>query len=84
MPLPAREVQDFLEREFPQTSVEVEAVGAMSARVRQTIDDRHLRPGGTVSGPVMMAVADTATYAALLAEIGIVPWRSRRVSTSTF
>ncbi|MCA8966150.1 MAG: PaaI family thioesterase, partial [Planctomycetes bacterium] len=31
------------------------------------------RPGGTVAGPVMMALADWAAYAAILAEIGIVP-----------
>ena len=33
----------------------------------------ELRPGGTVSGPVVMAVADVALYVALLGEIGIVP-----------
>ena len=33
----------------------------------------ELRPGGTVSGPVLMAVADVAMYVATLAEIGIVP-----------
>src|SRR5690606_19121575 len=32
-----------------------------------------LRPGGTVSGPVLMAVADVALYVAILGEIGIVP-----------
>jgi len=32
-----------------------------------------LRPGGTVSGPVLMEVADIALYIALLGEIGIVP-----------
>ena len=33
----------------------------------------ELRPGGTVAGPVLMAVADVALYVALLGEIGIVP-----------
>ena len=33
----------------------------------------ELRPGGTVSGPVLMAVADVALYVAILGEIGIVP-----------
>lgn len=73
MPIPVHEIQEFLERDFPQCPVKVEAIGPRSARVRQRIDERHLRPGGTVSGPVLMTVADTATYAALLAEIGIVP-----------
>ena len=64
------EVQRFFADEFPQSSVTIEAVGDRSARVRQEIDTRHLRPGSTVAGPVMMAVADSAMYAALLAEIG--------------
>jgi uncharacterized protein (TIGR00369 family) len=32
--------------------------------------ERHLRPGGTISGPAMMALADLALYAAILAQIG--------------
>ena len=36
-------------------------------------DDRSLRPGGTVSGPVMMALADAAFYGVILANIGHVP-----------
>lgn len=35
--------------------------------------EQDLRPGGTVSGPTMMALADTALYVALLREIGLVP-----------
>jgi uncharacterized protein (TIGR00369 family) len=67
------ELQKFLAEEFPQTDVTIEAVGGRHARVRQEIANDHLRPGGTVSGPVIMGVADTATYAAVLAEIGRVP-----------
>jgi uncharacterized protein (TIGR00369 family) len=37
------------------------------ARIRLRVGDRHLRPGGTVSGPSMMMLADAAVYAALLA-----------------
>jgi len=48
----------------------VEAVGPMTARLRMPVDDRHLRPGGTVSGPSMFALADCAFYAATLAMIG--------------
>jgi len=64
------ELRRFFRDEFPQSTVTVEAAGAASARVRQRIGSEHLRPGGTVSGPVLMAVADSAMYAALLAEIG--------------
>jgi uncharacterized protein (TIGR00369 family) len=34
------------------------------------VADRHLRPGGTVSGPSMFALADVAIYLAILARIG--------------
>jgi acyl-coenzyme A thioesterase PaaI-like protein len=47
--------------------------GDRGATVRHRIGINELRPGGTVSGPVMMAVADVALYAAILGEIGIVP-----------
>lgn len=67
------EVRVFLREEFPQAAVEVESVGEGRARLRQAVDHRHLRPGGTVSGPVMMGLADVAAYVAILAEIGIVP-----------
>jgi len=45
----------------------------MFARVRLAVSVDELRPGGTVSGPAMMAVADAAAYVAILAEIGLVP-----------
>ncbi|WMW80530.1 PaaI family thioesterase [Undibacterium cyanobacteriorum] len=67
------ELQEFLSNEFPQSSVRIEALGELGATVRQRIDQSHLRPGGTVSGPVLMTVADVAMYVALLNRIGIVP-----------
>ncbi len=48
----------------------IEEVGPLSARMRMTYHERHLRPGGTISGPSMMALADLALYAAILAHIG--------------
>ncbi|HUS23315.1 MAG TPA: PaaI family thioesterase [Candidatus Binatia bacterium] len=70
----AAELNAFLRREFPQSGdCEVLETGSGRALVRQAIRDAHLRPGGTVSGPVLMAVADLALYAALLGEIGLVP-----------
>lgn len=65
------EIAAFLKREFPQAKVSVEQVGGQSATVRHTIGPKELRPGGTVSGPVMMAVADVALYVAILGEIGL-------------
>ena len=67
------ELQDFLKKEFPQTKCLVEAVGNKGATIRHSVGVDELRPGGTVSGPVMMTVADVALYVAILGEIGIVP-----------
>ena len=67
------EIAAFLVAEFPQNHCTVEEVGGASATVRQHVGHNELRPGGTVSGPVMMAVADVALYVAILGEIGIVP-----------
>ncbi|MEH6824992.1 MAG: PaaI family thioesterase [Motiliproteus sp.] len=63
---------NFLETEFPQNQCLVEAVGGQSATIRHRIGVNELRPGGTVSGPVMMTVADVALYVAILGEIGLV------------
>ncbi|MFZ5566565.1 MAG: PaaI family thioesterase [Pseudomonadota bacterium] len=67
------ELSDFLAREFPQTPCTIVAVGDHGATIRHTVGQAELRPGGTVSGPVMMATADVALYVAILGEIGIVP-----------
>ena len=68
-----QEIAEFLSREFPQNKCTVEDVGHLSATVRHEISHAELRPGGTVSGPLLMTVADVALYVALLNEIGIVP-----------
>jgi acyl-coenzyme A thioesterase PaaI-like protein len=67
------EVIDFLAREFPQNSCVVEAVGDRSATVSHAIGPAQLRPGDTVSGPLLMTVADVGLYVAILATIGLVP-----------
>ncbi len=67
------ELAEFLATEFPQTKCTVQAVGNRSASVRHEIGVGELRPGGTVSGPVLMGVADVALYVAILGEIGVVP-----------
>ena len=63
----------FLTREFPQNQCVVEEVGERSATVSHPVGSAQLRPGGTVSGPLLMAVADVALYVAILATIGLVP-----------
>jgi uncharacterized protein (TIGR00369 family) len=72
------QLEDFLRREFPQffhpkSGLTIEDVRHCGARVRQAYSTQFLRPGGTISGPTMMALADFALYAAVLATIGPVP-----------
>lgn len=67
------ELSEFLLREFPQNRCTIESVGAATATVRLAVGEAELRPGGTVSGPVLMTVADLALYVTILHEIGIVP-----------
>lgn len=68
------EVRAFLARDYPQAQgMQVEAVGDRGAVVRAPVVDANLRPGGTVSGPTVMALSDLALYVAILGEIGIVP-----------
>lgn len=72
--MPTRtEIAEFLKTEFPQTKCSVESVGDLCATLRHSVGAAELRPGGTVSGPVLMAVADVALYVAIMGEIGIVP-----------
>ena len=67
------EITEFLAREFPQTKCVVQEVGNRGATIRHEIGVNELRPGNTVSGPILMMVADVALYIAILGEIGIVP-----------
>ena len=62
----------FMVEAFPQVAGDfrVEAVGPGTITVRLLTADRHLRPGGTISGPTMFALADVAVYLAILARIG--------------
>ena len=62
----------FLDREFPQVTGEfaIEDLGEMRIRTRLNVGERHLRPGGTVSGPSIFALADVSVYLAVLAMIG--------------
>jgi len=62
----------FLKTDFPQTKCIVDEVRNRSSTVRHAIGFDELRPGGTVSGPVLMEVADLALYVAILGELGLV------------
>ena len=68
----AEELQDFLAREFGQVAADfaVERVTDSGITLRLAVEERHLRPGGTVSGPSIFALADVAMYLAILSRIG--------------
>lgn len=48
----------------------VDDIGDESVRMRAVYNESFLRPGGTVSGPVLMGLADAAMYLAVMARIG--------------
>lgn len=73
MPASKEQISAFMAAEFPQTKCVVEGIDEDGATVSHRIGHDELRPGGTVSGPVLMAVADVALYVAILGRIGIVP-----------
>jgi uncharacterized protein (TIGR00369 family) len=62
----------FLDEVFSQVAQDfvIEQVQENAIRVRLAVAERHLRPGGTVSGPTMFALADVSVYLAILAMIG--------------
>ena len=73
--LTVAELEAYLRAEFPQvfnadSGVSIEDAWHGGARVRQAWREAHIRPGGTISGPTMMALADFAMYVAVLAAIG--------------
>lgn len=66
------EMHAFLREVFPQIGdrFEVQELRPLEARVRMVAGEADLRPGGTVSGPALFALADVAFYIAVLAAIG--------------
>lgn len=66
------ELDAFIAEVFPQVEGDfvIEDLDEMRIRVRLATAEKHLRPGGTVSGPSMFALADVAVYMAVLAMIG--------------
>jgi uncharacterized protein (TIGR00369 family) len=73
--LAAAEITEFLNEVFPgaMERFAIEHVQPMSARVRMRYSEFQLRPGGTLSGPSLMGLADTAIWVALLGMIGREP-----------
>lgn len=67
-----QDLTEFLADVFDQVAADftVEDLAPNYARIRLNVGEKHLRPGGTVSGPSMFALADCAVYMAVLAMIG--------------
>jgi uncharacterized protein (TIGR00369 family) len=82
--LSAAELEKRLSAEFSEafhgeSGLAIEKVWHGGCRVRLGFDPRTLRPGGTISGPTMMLLADVTMYVAILASIG---WEPLAVTTS--
>jgi len=65
-------LQAFLIEVFPQVHADFQIleVTPTGVRVKLATAERHLRPGGTISGPTMFALADVGMYLAILSRIG--------------
>lgn len=68
----------LLNAEFPEafndtSGLGIETVGFGLCRIRQRFLKELLRPGGTISGPTMMRLADVSVYIALLSAVGWTP-----------
>ena len=66
------ELTAFMYQAFPQAADDfhVEHLTPDGITMRLRVAERHLRPGGTISGPTMFGLADVAIYLAILARIG--------------
>jgi uncharacterized protein (TIGR00369 family) len=64
----------FLHEEFPQAfkagDITIESANGSTCLLRQRYSNQMLRPGGTISGPTLMGLADFAVYVVLLSAIG--------------
>jgi uncharacterized protein (TIGR00369 family) len=81
MPAPAMnadEIAKLLHEVFPQgfypgCGLTIERVEYADVRVRRHFQEGSIRPGGTISGPTMMELADFAMYVAVFSAIGPQP-----------
>lgn len=66
------EINDFLAAAFPGGPLPMVVVRADDDGVElvHAFGDHQLRPGGTISGPTLMTLADTVAYVAVVSRIG--------------
>jgi uncharacterized protein (TIGR00369 family) len=70
-----KRIEELIDAHFPQIhsggrNMVIEDAGFRCARVRMKANPRNTRPGGTVSGPAMFALADFSIYVAVIATLG--------------
>src|SRR3979411_1121561 len=70
MPELEKFLRDEFHKDYSNGDISIESADGASCLLRQRYSDRMLRPGGTVSGPTLMALADFAMYVVLLSAIG--------------
>lgn len=65
-------LETYMAEIFPQVADDfaVDALSDAGITMRLKVAERHLRPGGTVSGPSMFALADVTVYALVLSRLG--------------
>lgn len=81
MPAPAMngdQIANLLHEVFPQAfypgcGLMIERVDYADIRVRRHFQEGYIRPGGTISGPTMMELADFAMYVAVFSAVGPQP-----------
>jgi uncharacterized protein (TIGR00369 family) len=71
----AEQANAFLEQAFSGGGkwAKVTQMGEGTATMELEVKPYHLRPGGFISGPTQMSLADSVVYMALMTRIGIVP-----------
>lgn len=71
-------ISAFLDTHFPQLQNDgqhyrVTKIGTGTATMQLDPGTRHLRPGGTVSGPALFTLADVGCWIAIMAQVGPIP-----------
>ena len=81
------ELHRFLEEHFPQVghlNLKIEHLDDNSIRVRLPTSEQHLRPGGTISGPTLVWLADLSFYLLIMGRLGPVAGGELMVTVTPF
>jgi uncharacterized protein (TIGR00369 family) len=69
--LSIEELEGIVREAFPEFEApRIESLEGDTLVMSQSVDARNSRPGGTLSGPTMMALADNSAWLIILAHIG--------------